>query len=149
GTPPNTILKGTIETMYGIDLSFAGWMAFGVPLAWVFIFIIWFYLTRIQFPQKVKELPGGREIVTREGQQIRKASPEVTIVCVVVVLAALAWLTRSFLILKVFPGVSGSVIAILFAIVLLLNPPIRFKDDRLLDWNTAVKLPWGILLLFG
>src|SRR5699024_3486580 len=149
GTPPNTILKGTIETMYGIDLSFAGWMAFGVPLAWVFIFIIWFYLTRIQFPQKVKELPGGREIVTREREKIGKASPEEKIVFVVFVLAALAWITRSFLIVKVLPGVSDGVIAIFFAIVLFIIPSIRFKDDRLLDWNTAVKLPWGILLLFG
>src|SRR5699024_12648848 len=46
-------------------------------------------------------------------------------------------------------GVSDGVIAIFFAIVLFIIPSIRFKDDRLLDWNTAVKLPWGILLLFG
>src|SRR5699024_12209611 len=123
------------------DLSFVGWMAFGVPLPWVFIFTIWFYLTGIQFPQKVKELPGGGEIVTREREKIGKASPEEKIVFVVFVLAALAWITRSFLIVKVLPGVSDGVIAIFFAIVLFIIPSIRFKDDRLLDCNTAVNLP--------
>src|SRR5699024_217206 len=28
-------------------------------------------------------------------------------------------------------------------------PAVNIAGDRLLDWTTAVKLPWGILLLFG
>ena len=41
GTPPNTLLAGAINKMYGIDLSFAEWMLFGVPFAWIFIFVTW------------------------------------------------------------------------------------------------------------
>src|SRR5699024_1925346 len=149
GTPPNTILKGAIETMYGIELSFANWMLFGVPLAWLFIFIVWIYLTRFAFPQKIKEIPGGRKIIQDEKVKIGKASPEEIIVFIVFLLAALSWITRSFFITKYLPGVSDGVIAIFFAIVLFIIPSIRFKNDRLLDWETAVKLPWGILLLFG
>jgi len=36
-----------------------------------------------------------------------------------------------------------------FAILLFIIPSVKKKGDHLLDWNTAVKLPWGILLLFG
>src|SRR5690625_2473774 len=57
GTPPNTLLAGAVKTMYGIELSFAKWMLFGVPFAWAFLFFVWFYLTRIAYPLKVKTLP--------------------------------------------------------------------------------------------
>lgn len=63
GTPPNTLLAGAIDTMYGIELSFAKWMLFGVPLAWTFIIIVWFYLVKFAYPSKLKELPGGRQLL--------------------------------------------------------------------------------------
>src|SRR5699024_11154471 len=50
---------------------------------------------------------------------------------------------------KIFPGISDGAIAMTFAILLFIIPSINIKGDRLLDWETAVKLPWGILLLFG
>src|SRR5690606_12286884 len=33
--------------------------------------------------------------------------------------------------------------------ILFIIPSKNRKGDHLLDWATAVKLPWGILLLFG
>src|SRR5699024_3634631 len=59
GTPPNTLLAGAVETMYGIEISFAKWMLFGVPIAWVFIIIAWFYLVKVAYPTPFKQLPGG------------------------------------------------------------------------------------------
>src|SRR5699024_10448065 len=64
GTPPNTLLAGAINEMYGIELSFAKWMAFGVPFAWTFLFITWFYLVKIAFPTKIKYIPGGRKVIS-------------------------------------------------------------------------------------
>ena len=40
-------------------------------------------------------------------------------------------------------------LAMVFAIILFAIPSANQKGTRLMDWNTAVKLPWGILLLFG
>ena len=68
---------------------------------------------------------------------------------VVFVLAALSWITRSFFLGKFIDGLSDGMIAIIFAIVLFAIPSVNRKGDRLMDWQTAVKLPWGILLLFG
>lgn len=149
GTPPNTLLAGAINTMYGIELSFAKWMIFGVPFAWIFIFIVWFYLTKIAFPMKVKALPGGQSVFAKEKEKIGKASTEEKLVFIIFCLAAFSWITRSFFLSKFIDGLSDGLIAILFAIILFIIPAPNVKGDRLLDWDTAVKLPWGILLLFG
>src|SRR5699024_9492853 len=41
GTPPNATHAGAIKEMYGIELSFATWMLLGVPIAWIFIMLVW------------------------------------------------------------------------------------------------------------
>ncbi len=149
GTPPNTLLAGAINKMYGIELSFAGWMLFGVPFAWVFIFITWIYLVKIAFPSKLKTLPGGRAVIDKQKSDLGAASIEEKLVFVVFVLAAFSWITRSFFLGKFINGLSDGMIAIIFAIVLFMIPSVNRKGERLMDWQTAVKLPWGILLLFG
>lgn len=149
GTPPNTLLAGAIDKMYGIELSFAKWMMFGVPLAWSFIFITWFYLVKFAYPSKIKTLPGGSAVIDGEKNKLGKASTEEKLVMAIFVLAALSWITRTFLLSKFIDGLSDGVIAMVFAIILFIIPSVNKKGDHLLDWNTAVKLPWGILLLFG
>lgn len=149
GTPPNTLLAGAIDKMYGIELSFAKWMLFGVPLAWVFILIAWFYLVKIAYPSKLKELPGGKAVITKEKEKLGRASIEEKLVFTVFCLAAFSWITRSFFLSKFIDGLSDGVIAIVFAIILFIIPSVSKAGDHLLDWETAVKLPWGILLLFG
>lgn len=149
GTPPNTLLAGAIDTTYGINLSFARWMLFGVPIAWTFILIAWVYLVKFAYPSEFKELPGGKEVIANEKSQLGKASYEEKFVFTVFVFAALAWISRSFLLEKINPNIDDTIIAILAALVLFIIPSKNKPGDRLLDWNTALKLPWGILLLFG
>lgn len=149
GTPPNTLLAGAINKMYGIELSFAKWMMFGVPFAWIFLFITWFYLVKFAYPSKLKTLPGGREVIIEQKRALGKASIEEILVMIIFGLAAFAWITRSFFLKNFIPGITDGLIAIFFAVVLFVIPSINRKGDRLMDWNTAVKLPWGILLLFG
>ena len=56
GTPPNAILAGMLEKLYGIQLSFTTWLAIGLPLSTLMLPLAWLYLTRIAFP-----LPGGAD----------------------------------------------------------------------------------------
>ncbi|WP_106496604.1 SLC13 family permease [Lentibacillus sp. Marseille-P4043] len=150
GTPPNTLLAGAIEKTYGIEMSFASWMLFGVPLAWVFILIVWFYLVKIAHPLKLKSLPGGKAVIQSEKKKLGTASYEEKIVFTVFILAALAWVTRSFLLEPyVNESINDAIIAMTAGIILFIIPAKNKKGDFLLDWETAVKLPWGILLLFG
>ncbi|WP_174614302.1 SLC13 family permease [Virgibacillus ihumii] len=149
GTPPNTILAGAISNLYGIELSFAKWMLFGVPFAWVFIFITWFYLVKVAYPMKLKQLPGGREVIQSEKKKLGNPSFEEKAVFVIFIAAALSWISRSFILAEINENINDAVIAMTAAVILFAIPAKNKQGDRLLDWDTAVKLPWGILLLFG
>lgn len=128
GTPPNTLLAGTIKKMYGIELSFAKWMLFGVPFAWIFILLVWFYLVKIAFPSKVKQLPGGQGVIKTEKEKLGKASYEEKLVFVIFVLAALSWITRTFLLDKIFEGLTDGIIAMVFAVLLFVFPSKNKKE---------------------
>ncbi|WP_373893417.1 DASS family sodium-coupled anion symporter [Virgibacillus sp. CBA3643] len=150
GTPPNTLLAGALNEIYGIDLSFATWMLFGVPLAWLFIFIAWFYLVKVSFPMKIKELPGGKSVIQSEKKKLGTASYEEKAVFTVFILAALAWITRTFVLNEyVSENINDAIIAIAASLILFIVPAKNEKGGHLLNWEAAVKLPWGILLLFG
>ncbi len=150
GTPPNTLLAGAIKDIYGFELSFAKWMLFGVPLAWIFILIVWFYLVKIAFPSKTKDMPGGKSMINNEKAKLGKASYEEKVVFVIFIIAALAWITRAFVLNKfVNDNIGDATIAITAALVLFIIPAKNVKGGFLIDWESAVKLPWGILLLFG
>ncbi|BCB02855.1 SLC13 family permease [Bacillus sp. KH172YL63] len=147
GTPPNTIFAAVAKQLYGIDFSFAKWMMFGVPLSAILLLATWWYLIKIAFPLKIKELPGGREIVEKENRSLGRISFEEKLVLTVFVTTALCWITRSFLLSQWIPSLDDTMIAITGALVLFLLP--GQKESRLLKWEDAKKLPWGILLLFG
>ncbi|TMU88253.1 DASS family sodium-coupled anion symporter [Bacillus sp. BHET2] len=147
GTPPNTIFAAVVKQLYGIDFSFAKWMVFGVPLAVILLLVMWWYLIKVAFPLKIKELPGGREIVEKENRSLGRISFEEKLVLAVFVTTALCWITRSFLLSQWIPSLDDTIIAITGALVLFLLP--GKKQSRLLNWEDAKKLPWGILLLFG
>ncbi|HET7414619.1 MAG TPA: SLC13 family permease [Arthrobacter sp.] len=149
GSPPNAILVSVVEETYGISISFAQWMLFGAPIAIIFLFILWFYLVKFAFRMNVKDLPGGRDVIRKEKKALGQASVEEKIVFVVFTLTALAWITRTFFLSRFIEGVSDAGIAIAASVVLFLIPTISKRGGRILDWETAVKLPWGILLLFG
>ncbi|ANU20339.1 anion transporter [Planococcus plakortidis] len=149
GTPPNTLLAGAVNEIYGIEITFAEWMLFGVPLAWIFILVAWFYLVKIAFPLKLKQLPGGSAVIKEQKTELGNASYEEKIVFAIFLLAALAWITRSFLLVEFLPGLNDAMVGLIAALILFAIPSKNRRGDHLLDWATAVKLPWGILLLFG
>ncbi|KGX92956.1 anion transporter [Pontibacillus halophilus JSM 076056 = DSM 19796] len=149
GTPPNTLFAGAVENLYGIQFSFGKWMLFGVPLAIVFTLISWFYLVKIAYPMKLKELPGGKSVIEKERSELGKMSKEEQVVLTVFVLTAVLWISRSFIIQPYIPGINDAVIGIGAAILLFVIPSRNFRGQFLMDWDTAKKLPWGILLLFG
>lgn len=149
GTPPNALLAGAIDKIYGIKISFAEWMLLGVPFAIIFLLIAWFCLVKIAYPMKIKEIPGGKEIIAKQKADLGKASAEEKIVFTVFLLAALSWISRSFILEKLIPGIDDAMIAIVFGVILFIIPAVNHPGQKILDWDTAVKLPWGILLLFG
>ncbi len=148
GTPPNLVLASVVKELYGIEISFAEWMMVGLPISVGLLFLTWYYLTNFAFAFRQKSFPGGREEINRQLKSLGKISYEEVLVLIVFVLMALAWITRSFLLKKWIPALDDTLIAMIGAIVLFMLPT-KAAGQKILDWKSAVKLPWGILLLFG
>jgi sodium-dependent dicarboxylate transporter 2/3/5 len=137
------------------EIGFLEWMMFALPLVVVFVPIAWLVLTRIVFPVGAKVLPGVAELLQNERDQLRPFSRgEVLTLCVFIFTAG-AWIARPLLnrieVAGVQPlaGVSDPGIAILAALVLFVTPVSLKRREFLMDWSTAVRLPWGLLILFG
>jgi sodium-dependent dicarboxylate transporter 2/3/5 len=82
-----------------------------------------------------------------------KISYEEKTILIVFILTALAWISRSYILVKIIPNLDDTIIAVISAIVLFILPSkkstIKNKLTKIVDWEDAMKLPWGILLLFG
>lgn len=148
GTPPNLVLAGVVESTYNTEITFAQWFMFGFPISVVLLLICWIYLTRFAFNFKQKEFPGGKKEIEKQLKALGKISYEEKVVLLVFAIAAIAWISRSFILVKWLPGIDDTIIAIIAAVVLFLIPDGE-KNEALISWSDAVKLPWGILLLFG
>ncbi len=141
GTPPNVIFMGIYEEHTGREFGFLAWMKIGVPIVLIALPIMAWWLTRnIKLKHEIK-LPALGEWRSEEKRTLW-----------VFGLTALAWITRK----EPFDGWSGfldipiagdSTVA-LFAVVLMFLIP-NGKGSRLLDWDTAKTIPWGMLLLFA
>jgi sodium-dependent dicarboxylate transporter 2/3/5 len=148
GTPPNLVLAGVVEETFGYEITFAQWFKFGFPISIVLLFLCWKYLTSFAFKFKQKSFPGGREEISKQLKALGNISYEEKLVAGVFALTAFAWISRSFLLKSIIPGIDDTIIGLIGAIVIFLLPT-KNKKRRLINWDEAVKLPWGILLLFG
>ena len=149
GTPPNMVLAGVVEESYGIKLNMFDWMKFGVPLSSFLLIICWFYLTKIAFKFKNEEFSAGRDEILRQIKKLGNFSNEEIKVLIVFTLTALGWIFRGS-IETIFPMIDDTIIAIFFAVTLFIIPTKNKKvKSKLLVWEDTVKLPWGILILFG
>jgi sodium-dependent dicarboxylate transporter 2/3/5 len=81
-------------------------------------------------------------------QKLGKITIQEKRVAFVFVTVAFLWLTRSFIWDKFIPGLDDTVIAV-FGAVLMFTIPAGEGKGTLMDWKSAKKLPWDVLLIFG
>ena len=149
GTPPNLVLAGIVQELYGIEITFSKWIVFGLPISVLLLFICWKYLTSFAFTFKQKSFPGGKAEINRQLKLLGNISYEEKTVLIVFALTAFAWISRSFLLKQFIPDIDDTIIAVVAGVVLFLLPAAKNKKRALVTWEEAVQLPWGILLLFG
>jgi sodium-dependent dicarboxylate transporter 2/3/5 len=147
GTPTNAIFSAVVKEYYNAEVSFSDWMKFGLPLSVVLLVICWIYLTMVAFKPTFKKFTQVSVTIQNELKKLGKIKKEERYIIIVFGLTALAWITRSFVLERIIPTIDDTIIAITGALVLFLIP--AGENDTVLDWSTARKLPWGILLLFG
>lgn len=149
GTPPNAILAGIVEKTYGISISFTDWMLFGLPLSLIMLALTWFYLTHVLFRSDMAGLPGGRQSIMQALAQLGAMKREEKQVLLVFSLVACAWILHGLIHVEALRMVTDSSIAIAGALLLFIIPVNLKQRQFLLDWDTAVKIPWDIIILFG
>lgn len=141
GTPPNLVFMQIFEQTTGEAVTFTGWMSWGLPVVLVMVPLMGVWLTRRLHGSSEVDLPDPGHWRTEEKR-----------VMVVFALTALAWVTRT----EPFGGWSrwldlpmanDASVALLAVIVMFVVP--NGRGERLLDWERAVTIPWGVLLLFS
>ncbi len=160
GTPPNGIFISQLATIFpdAPTIDFFTWMKFGVPFAAVFLLIAWIWLTQVPYRRMVTTLPSAKGIIREELAKLGPISTGERWTLIVFTLTALAWIFAQtkeiggFIVPgldMIFPGIKDSTIAIFGALLLFILPVDRKEGIFTMDWEWAVKIPWGILLLFG
>jgi sodium-dependent dicarboxylate transporter 2/3/5 len=150
GTPTNLIAIAFFERA-GEPIAFIDWMARAIPIMLIMLPIAWFLLCWPLFGRKAHARFDAIEAVVRDAlAKLGKiTAPEIRI-GLVFALVALAWMTRTELVK--LPGLSALTdtgIAIIGALALFFVPSGRGQGEKLIDWKTAERIPWGIAILFG
>ena len=150
GTPPNLYLASFVRDTYGLEISMLSWLPIGLSFTVVFLPIAWWVLTRWTFPCESTPSPETRADSPRAGPaRTYVCGRETSTHCLSRYRGCLDLEgTEPALGLWMPVGLSDAGIAIGAAVLLfVLSAP--GEGEKLLDWDHAVKLPWGILVLIG
>lgn len=149
GTPPNAVLAGIVEKTQGISIGFGQWMQFGVPLALVMLLICWWYLTHINARLAAFGSGQGMQMIAQERAGLGTMCRAERRVLLVFSTVAALWVGKGLAPWSWLNSLNDSTIAMAGALTLFVIP--AGTDDRssLLNWESAVRIPWDVLILFG
>jgi len=141
GTPPNLLFMQVYADSTGREIGFLQWMSWTVPVVAVMLPLAMLWLTRGCTAGHRLMLPPPGPWRSEEKRTLA-----------VFALTALAWMFRrepfgGWSALLGLPGVNDAGIALAAVFALFLIP--NGRGERLLDWDTAADIPWGILILFA
>ena len=174
GTPPNGVLVTQMSQLFpnAPDFAFVTWMTFALPMSLVFLVLSWLVLTYFIFPLPSVTPFSGKDFIQQELKNLGPISLEEKRVRWVFFAAAALWMTRKerlfgadfdvfgwsyyldwFLVRigsqPISYMIDDGTVSIAMALTLFMIPAGSRIGGRLLDWEDAKKIPWGILLLFG
>jgi solute carrier family 13 (sodium-dependent dicarboxylate transporter), member 2/3/5 len=147
GTPPNALFASLARNLLDMEISFGRWMLLGLPISLVSLLVVWAYLVHVGLPIGQVRVSSDGDIVAAQLAARGSLNRDELLVAIVFAVTALGWLTRGLLWKDLLPMVSDATIALSAGLVLFLLP--AQGGGRLLDWQTAAGLPWGVLLLMG
>lgn len=157
GTPPNAVFAGAVDELLNEQIGFGSWMMVGLPVTIVMLPLTWFMLTRVLF--KPGKLTGNADaILAEERAKLGPMDRGERMVAVVFAVTVACWILRQPKDFGAFslpgittfaPNVRDSTIAIAASALMFALPVNWKKGEFVLDWATAKRIPWGVLVLFG
>ncbi|QDT12861.1 SLC13 family permease [Planctomycetes bacterium K23_9] len=141
GTPPNLLFFDNYVKAGGEEPTFAQWMKWTLPIVLTMLPLTAWWLTRDLKKQSDLQLP---EVGKWRTEEIRAL--------VVFAVTALLWVTRK----EPFggwsewlgiPGANDASVGLLAVVAMHLIP--NGKGEMLMTWESASKIPWGVLILYG
>ncbi len=141
GTPPNLIFMQVHQNQFGSAPNFLQWMSWGIPVVIILVPLVALWLTRgLRLSEPVQLPATGRW------------RPSEKRVLIMFVITAFAWVTRQapfggWSELFGVPQANDASVAMLAAVIMAMLP--NGEGGRLLRWEAASRIPWGVLLLFG
>jgi sodium-dependent dicarboxylate transporter 2/3/5 len=140
GSPPNVLMAGILSKEYQINIDFATWSLFGVPIAAILLYALYWYFKKFLLTDSkdVKINIGGVNAWTNNQKRV----------LIIFGFTVLFWVFKP--IINAFTGfpLSDPQIALIATVFLFIIPK-KQSSESLLNWNDTRETPWGILFLFG
>jgi sodium-dependent dicarboxylate transporter 2/3/5 len=148
GTPTNAVFEGFVSKTYGVTLSLAQWMKFGVPVAVVLLIGCWLLLygTLLRGLPAMPDLSG---LMRAEYAKIGSFTRGEIVTTLVFAFCVQGWMFSDLWARLLGVAIDDAVIALFGALLLFVVPLDRKFERTALTWKDAEKLPWGILIFFG
>jgi sodium-dependent dicarboxylate transporter 2/3/5 len=157
GTPPNLIGLGFIRTLTENEITFFEWMMVGVPVVTVLFVFLFLYLNFLS-PSGVKRIDGAHEMIQSEKAKLGGWTRGQKSVVFAFGTAIFFWIFSGIVAIVAgetsieyktvnsrFPEAVGAIIG---ASMLFLLPGDK-EGEKAITWSEAVKIDWGVILLYG
>ena len=158
GTPPNLIGRRLLGELGDINISFASWMMFGVPIVIITMLfvVVWLLLPRargIQLDEAARRAVSDQRDTlgaVTVGERNVMIAFGITVLLWVVPGLIQVFLDQNHPIVRQLNAVIPEAVAAIVGAVLLFVLPINWPARRFtLSWEEASRIDWGIILLFG
>jgi solute carrier family 13 (sodium-dependent dicarboxylate transporter), member 2/3/5 len=149
GSPTNLLAASYLEEVFQIEITFAEWMLFALPIAALLLGCAYLVLTRIAFPVTNRLGAVDPSLVQGMLREMGPMSVPEKRVCAVFVTVALCWIFSPLVEDWLDFDISDTGIALIGAIALFAIPANWSERTFLLDSTAVRRVPWEVLILFG
>ena len=158
GTPPNLIGIGMLERIAHVRITFFHWMALGVPIVLV-LFVFLAVLFGLTCARGLRVGDGSGDVVRDELRRLGPVSAAERNVLVAFGVTVVLWIAPGLLTIagldqapfaRAYEKAMPEGIAAMVGAMLLFVLPVEWRARRFtLTWEQAVRIDWGIVLLYG
>lgn len=141
GTPANILAMTFLGEFSGTSLKFVDWFAYGLPMVFIMVPIIWLFLL-YSFKVRTGDVEGfiDPDVYKKQFAEVGGLQPEQRIVLVAFVLTVALWLSEGW------HGISSSIVALIGALILFFSGTLQTEDLNRVNWNALLTFGGGLAI---